>query len=47
MFKEQTPKGGWLNQYRKRELKEHAMVALLIAILLIGYLSVGYIERGM
>lgn len=47
MFKEQTPKGGWLNHYRKQELKEYGMVALLIAILLIGYLSVGYIERGM
>lgn len=47
MFNEQTPKHGWLNHYRKQELKEHAMVALLIAILLIGYLSVGYIERGM
>jgi len=47
MFKEHAPKHGWLNYYRRQELKEHAMVALLIAILLIGYLSVGYIERGM
>lgn len=47
MFKEHAPKRGWLDYYRKRELKEYAMVALLIAVLLIGYLSVGYIERGM
>jgi len=47
MFNEHAPKGGWLNHYRKQELKEHVMVALLIVTLLIGYLVVGYVERGM